>query len=161
MYSLCTLKKYIYSTTAPTAPRSLSVEQSSLSGATELEVSWMRPSPANGIITGYTLYCSGSGTQYYEDQVNPGPFTHSIGGGTTGRVLMGLLPFTNYTCSISASTSAGEGERSTEVTTATDESSKIYIHNSLRIYHVSFYKMALFMMVSTVCYFLFFLYSSV
>ena len=84
----------------------------------------MRPIPANGIITDYTLTCSGSGVQFYENQDNPDPFTRPFDGETTSTTLMDLLPFTNYTCNITATTSAGEGDMSGSVTQATNESSK-------------------------------------
>ena len=84
----------------------------------------MIPTPANGIITNYTIYCIGSVDQYYSDQLIPGLSTHPFDGLTTSTTLMDLTAFTNYTCSISASTNAGEGPRSDGVTVATDESSK-------------------------------------
>ena len=108
--------------TAPTAPIGLTVAQSS---ATQLYVSWSRPIPSNGVINRYTLDCSGSGEQYYSDQMVPGPFMMDYGGEMTSAVLSNLLPFTNYTCTISATTGAGEGDMSDPVTQATDESSKL------------------------------------
>ena len=108
--------------TAPTAPIGLTVAQSS---ATELDVSWSRPIPSNGIISNYTLGCSGSGEQHYSDQIVPDPYMMEYGGNMTSAVLSGLLPFTNYTCTISATTGAGEGVMSDPVTQATDESSKL------------------------------------
>ena len=91
----------------------------------------MRPIPANGIITDYTLTCSGSGVQFYEDQVNPTQFINSSNGQTTSITLMNLLPFTNYTCSITATTSVGEGDMSGPVTQATNESSKFCVSSQL------------------------------
>ena len=88
----------------------------------------MRPSPANGIITNYTLTCSRSGVQFYEDQVNPEQFINNFDGQTTSATLMNLLPFTNYTCYITATTSAGEGDMSGPVTQATDESSEFCVY---------------------------------
>ncbi len=80
-----------------------------------LSASWTAPDPPNGIISGYTIYCSTlSG-------LLP-PFV--IIGLNTSTRLEGLKAFTEYTCSISANTSAGEGPHSNTEVTATDEDGK-------------------------------------
>ena len=87
--------------------------------------------PSNGIITGYSLYCAGSEIQYYEDQIIPVSFNRSFTGPGESGVVGDLVPFTNYTCSISATTSAGEGERSGDTTQATAESGTYVCHTCL------------------------------
>ena len=106
----------------PSAPRDLTIEPQS---STELAMSWLRPIPTNGIIVQYTLYCRGSDSQHYTDQFQPFSFTEEINGEDNFIVVGNLEPFTSYDCSISATTGAGEGERSTVVVARTDESSKL------------------------------------
>ena len=76
---------------------------------------WARHIPANGIITAYTLYCTGAEQQFYEDQSVPGQFFESLGGNLSSTTLKNLLPFTVYECNITANTSAGEGNESSSV----------------------------------------------
>ena len=109
--------------TAPSAP--LNFMLMSGDAATELLASWQAPIPANGIITTYTLYCMGSESQFYTDQISPRPFNLTlIGSLILSTRVMGLLPFTKYDCSVAASTSAGEGDRSSTVMQRTEEASK-------------------------------------
>ena len=93
--------------------------------STQLSASWERPIPANGVITDYTLYCEGSNSQFYPDQIRPALLTRTVNGSTTSITVPGLLPFTNYDCSVSATTSAGEGTKSTTRTQRTDEDGKL------------------------------------
>ena len=88
---------------------------------------WARPMPANGVITAYTLYCTGAEQQFYEDQIVPEQFSHTLGGTVLSTTLENLLPFTVYECNITASTSAGEGDESPPITRRTNETCK-YIY---------------------------------
>ena len=66
----------------------------------------------NGIITEYHLQCSGSG-QMIRKNIS--------GSSQTTTTLSGLLPYTNYSCSITAHTSVGGGpEATTSVITEQD-----------------------------------------
>ena len=62
-----------------------------------LSVTWEIPTEPNGVITEYQLQCSGGG------QV----FSHTVMGSQTTTTLSGLLPYTSYSCSITAHTSVG------------------------------------------------------
>ena len=65
----------------------------------------------NGVITGYKLQCSG-GREV---------FNRTVMGSQTTTTLSGLLPYTNYSCSITAHTSVGGGPAAvTNVTTEQD-----------------------------------------
>ena len=109
--------------TVPSAPRNLTLESVS-TDATLLSASWVRPLPANGIITAYTLHCTGTEEQFYEDQIVPEQFSQSLEGNVTSTTLEGLLPFTLYECNITANTSAGEGDESPSVVMRTNETCK-------------------------------------
>ena len=77
--------------------------------STSINVIWSAPATPNGVITEYQLQCSGGG------QV----FNHTVMETTT--TLSGLLPYTNYSCSITAHTSVGGGPaENTSVTTLQD-----------------------------------------
>ena len=78
---------------------------------------WSAPSTPNGVITEYQLQCSGGG------QV----FSRTVMETTT--TLSGLLPYTSYSCSITAHTSVGGGPAATtSMTTLQDgESTSIII----------------------------------
>ena len=112
--------------TVPSAPRDLTLESVS-TNATLLIATWTRPIPANGIITAYTLYCTGSEQQFYEDQIVPEPFSLSLDGNANSTTLERLEPFTEYECYITANTSAGEGDSSTPVIRRTNETSKFSV----------------------------------
>ena len=76
-----------------------------------INVTWSAPSTPNGVITEYQLQCSGGG------QV----FSPVVPGSQTTTTLSGLLPYTNYSCSITAHTSVGGGPAATtSVTTLQD-----------------------------------------
>ncbi len=78
-----------------------------------LSASWTEPDPANGIISGYTINCTTPTGEMLQ------PF--NIGPGETSAMLDGLVAYTNYTCIISATTGAGEGQFSTPLTVTTVE----------------------------------------
>ena len=61
--------------------------------------SWFPPVKPNGVITAYQLECSGEGQEY----------RWTVRGSQTTTTLRGLLPYTNYSCSITAHTSVGGG----------------------------------------------------
>ena len=146
---ISSLRCKLFTSAAPSAPRNLTILSS---GPTTLGVAWRRPIPANGNITGYKLYCSGSGVQYYTDQVDPASYNMTLDGDTNSTTLMDLLPFTNYTCSISASTGAGEGVRSDEVSATTDETSKFSYLLAVTVYLQCKNKIYIFMYVAMCTY---------
>ena len=77
--------------------------------------SWMEPDPTNGIISNYTIRCNNSNsTMTREPQVITDVSALSA-------TLDGLMPFTTYECTISASTGAGEGASSGPQSATTDE----------------------------------------
>ena len=84
--------------------------------STSINVNWSAPLTPNGVITEYQLQCSG-GAQVFSRTVME-----------TTTTLSGLLPYTNYSCSISAHTSAGGGPAATtSVNTLQDGLLKIKI----------------------------------
>ena len=76
---------------------------------------WNTPLQPNGVVTQYQLRCSGSG------QV----VTRSVLGSQTTTTLSGLLPYTTYSCSNTAHTSAGGGPAAT-VTATTAQDGELY-----------------------------------
>lgn len=107
----------------PTAPQGFSLTQVP-NEPTQLSVSWTRPDPANGIVTGYTLYCSVSSMQVYPEQEVPNSFSMGYDGDTLSPTVTGLLRFTSYDCNVTANTSIGEGPPSDVETERTDEDGK-------------------------------------
>ena len=67
--------------------------------STSIIVNWSAPATPNGVITEYQLQCSGGG------QV----FSRTVIGSQTTTTLSGLLPYTSYSCNITAHTSVGGG----------------------------------------------------
>ena len=122
---LCGLYIYVnLSSIAPSSPLNLSVS----SGYTNLFPMWSPPVPTNGIITAYTVYCNTSVSQAYPEQViGPNvPTVRSVVNGTTTAVIfnIGLNPYTQYDCYVTANTSVGEGTPSQIVTATTDQYSE-------------------------------------
>ncbi len=76
-----------------------------------LSATWDIPKPTNGIISNYTINCNSS-------------ISVTVTGSTLSANLSGLAPFTNYSCTVSASTGAGEGNTSMLMVAATDEDGK-------------------------------------
>ena len=66
-------------------------------------LNWLLPVKPNGIITEYHLQCSGGGRM----------FSPVLNGLRNAITLSGLLPYTNYSCSITAYTSVGGGPAAT------------------------------------------------
>ena len=87
-------------------------------GATNLTFSWLPPRPVdqNGNITTYSLSCRQSmGT-------DSTPIEQDYTGLPAGNVtLYGFRPFVQYTCSVTASNSIGEGPAAATVMDMTDE----------------------------------------
>ena len=91
---------------------------------TTLSANWSVPIPRNGIITGYSVYCNTSANQSYPEQVigpNIPTIISLVNGKTLAVTLSGLNPYTQYSCYVTANTSAGEGSPSMIVTTRTVE----------------------------------------
>ena len=96
----------------------------------QLSALWSPPIPKNGIITAYTVHCNNSASQAYPEQmIGPNVVTlRSVVNGTTlTAAIIGLSPYTNYDCYVTANTSVGEGSLSTAATTRTNESSECII----------------------------------
>ena len=96
--------------------------------STALLVSWLPPSTPNGVLTSYEVYYTG------EASLNPVPasFYHSlsstISAPNTSLVLSDLVPYSNYTISVRAFTSAGPGEYSEVIEDRTEEDGKSIIY---------------------------------
>ncbi len=88
----------MYDTDLPTAPLALNIP-----GITykSIQLKWSRPQPINGIISHYTITClQANGTIVSLNTTADGLETVS-----------NLRPLTNYTCCISATNEAGEGNQ--------------------------------------------------
>ncbi len=95
-----------------------------------LDISWDLPTNPNGIITHYNLYCL-----EYNDELGSGDDTwikpsmesnnETVNSSFSSTIMTGLVPFTDYSCYVSANTSVGEGPASVMVTGTTDEYSKL------------------------------------
>ena len=100
-----------------------------------LMANWTPPSSPDGIVTGYTVYCTVSQNQTYPEQVPTGASTYTVFNETsqTSVYLSGLLPFTFYQCYVTANTRAGEGNPSDTNTTQTNHAGKYQILHTLLI----------------------------
>ena len=79
--------------------------------STSLSFSWIEPVEPNGVITEYQLQCSGGGQVY----------NWTVMGLQTTASLSRLIPYTNYSCNITAHTRVGGGPAATtSVTTQQD-----------------------------------------
>ena len=81
--------------------------------STAITLSWKYPVEPNGVITHYQLQCIGRG-QILDHTVNSPQIT---------ATLSGLLPYTNYFCSITAHTSVGGGPTA-NISVTTKQNSK-------------------------------------
>lgn len=112
----------------PSAPQSFDVERIRDSSS-ELQVFWEPPLEPNGIITSYKVYCwekdnnSTSETSTHA-QYDNNTVTKTVPGNSSETIVSYLTPYTFYECSITANTSAGEGNSSTTDIARTDESGK-------------------------------------
>ena len=68
---------------------------------------WKAPKEPNGIVTSYLLVCA-DGMRVFNQTLN---------GSQTITTLSGLLPYTNYSCSITAHTSVGGGPAANTIVT--------------------------------------------
>ena len=87
--------------------------------STSIIFTWSAPVKPNGVITGYTLQCRSA--------VGETHLLHLMSSQTT-TVLNGLLPYTNYSCSIRAHTNIGEGPAATIIVN-TEQDSKPRKHS--------------------------------
>ena len=85
-----------------TAPNDLN---GTAENTTAITLSWKYPIEPNGVITHYQLQCTGTGRGE--------TLHHSVNSPQTTTTLSGLLPYTNYSCSITAHTSVGGGPAAT------------------------------------------------
>ena len=101
LFTITTVISLMMCCTVPSGPpRQFSgVAESS----TSIIYSWSAPATPNGVITEYQLLCSGGGQE----------LSRSVMGSQTITTLSGLLPYTSYSCSITAHTSAGGGPAAT------------------------------------------------
>ena len=90
---------------------------------------WSEPLHSNLPITAYSVYCNTSASQAYPEQViGPNiPTIRSVVNWTTLAVTFntGLNPYTQYSCYVTANSSAGEGTPSEIVTGRTSEGGEI------------------------------------
>ena len=78
-------------------------------------LSWSAPATPNGVITEYQLQCSGGGQVFSRTVMGSQTQTQ------TTTTLSGLLPYTSYSCNITAHTSVGGGPAATtSLTTVQD-----------------------------------------
>ncbi len=119
---------------APLAPTYVSVM--AVSGEPlSLNVSWRPPLVPNGYITHYNIYCkesqlsvgSGDGMYILPTSSYLSIYTRTVQGDDSNNTIVGLTPFTNYGCYVSANTSIGEGDASDAVFQTTDEYSKLIL----------------------------------
>ena len=118
--------------TAPSMP--LNFQLSAVTSSV-LMANWTPPSSPDGIVKGYTVYCTVSQNQTYPEQVPTGGSTYTVFNETsqTSVYLSGLLPFTFYQCYVTANTSAGEGNPSDTNTTQTNQAGKYQTLHTLLI----------------------------
>ncbi len=127
---------YLSWAVVPSAPQQFTI--STVYGdPTLLSLSWVPPSTPNGEVTNYTVYCeelpenfdffgSGSAAGETEDGIFPESNTTlsvTLPGNKSESLFPDLIPFTYYSCYLSANTSAGEGNFSIRLIARTDESS--------------------------------------
>ena len=97
----------LLSPSVPSSPAFLNV---TVAGPHTITLTWSPPTQPNGTILAYTISYQGGGM---EDIV-------VVGGNESWVNLTSLTPYTNYTLSVSANTSAGEGPAAVEIA-RTDE----------------------------------------
>ena len=106
------------SRTVPSVPLTVTVANKT---STTLLVTWLPPSIPNGVLFSYEVYYRG------ESSLNPVPASFfqplflSVSVPNTSLVLSDLVPYSNYTISVRAFTSAGPGEYSEEIEDRTEE----------------------------------------
>ena len=134
---LCMIFFYIVPT-----PSIMIMMRAVLGKPTQLSLQWQAPLEPNGNLVSYTVYCktfpgqpvcdvcdhnsmhsfscgdSEQNTPYSQHAVLPVSLS-------TIATVGGFLPFTNYTCFITANTSAGESDPSVPTSAVTDESGEL------------------------------------
>ena len=98
----------------PSAPEDFMLMADDMS-PTMLLAFWTEPNITNGTITAYTINCTSPSEA----------ISYVIDATETSAVLDGLIPFTNYTCVIFASSEEGEGNCSEPQTAMTIEDCKL------------------------------------
>ena len=114
--SACTLT--LSPCAAPSVPLNVTVFNET---STTLLVTWMLPSAPNGVITSYELYYMGVSSENPVPASFYQPISFVIYAPSTSLLLEGLFPFSKYTMSVRAFTSAGPGEYSKEIEDRTEE----------------------------------------
>ena len=109
--------------------------QLSAMSSSVLMANWTPPSSPNGILTGYTVYCTVSHNQTYPEQVPTGGSTYTVFNVTsqTSVYLRGLLPFTFYHCYVTANTTVGEGGSSIARLSQTNQAGNTSVINTKNI----------------------------
>ena len=121
----------------------------------ELTVQWSPPVEPNGELVAYTVYCKMSSQQplcdcdlgttspscscgdmalnvsYHQQAVLPVGLSHT-------EVIGGFSPYTNYTCFMTANTSAGESSPGTSLSAVTDESCEVFTrkYNAMKLFPI-------------------------
>ena len=93
----------------------------------ELTAMWTPPAVTLGSIMNYIIFCNTSDNQTYPEQViGPNvPTNRAVVNGTTLSVTMiGFMPFTQYDCYVTASSTVGDGTPSLLARNRTDQSRK-------------------------------------
>ena len=93
----------------------------------KLIATWMPPAVTFGNVNNYIVYCNTSDNQTYPEQVigKNVPTNRTVVNGTTLSVtIIGFMPFTQYDCYVTASSTVGEGTASLLARNRTDQSGK-------------------------------------
>ncbi len=110
----------------PTAPLNFAMEPTS--DSSQLTASWQQPTPSNGVITGYTVYCTIVSTMDESPSEDNFAVFALLTSANLGVMINDLQPFTYYQCFVSANTNVGKGPGSNRNTTRTIQDGEyIYI----------------------------------
>ncbi|XP_064396510.1 phosphatidylinositol phosphatase PTPRQ-like isoform X2 [Halichondria panicea] len=101
----------------PTAPLNFAMEPTS--DSSQLTASWQQPTPSNGVITGYTVYCTIVSTMDESPSEDNFAVFALLTSANLGVMINDLQPFTYYQCFVSANTNVGKGPGSNRNTTRT------------------------------------------
>ena len=108
-----------------TAPETSAATYSlSSQNSTSVTINWTPPVKPNGVIIEYQLQCFGGNQEY----------RWTVKGPQTTTTLSGLLPYTNYSCSITAHTSVGGGPAVISVVTTHEDGIKTYMSLKFKNY---------------------------
>ena len=140
-----TLKCSFYISSAPSGPPQ---NFTTSIGSRYLTLSWSPPLPSqqNGVIINYVLNCSSGGS-----------IINSTRTSSTSLTITGLEPFTNYTCSVSASTIEGNGPTTVRsvVTKPGNNNQTVYYYKVIviifiRLLTITAIRLVLFLIVSVI-----------